>query len=70
MILYTVLLLAPSNCLQYYTGITGQIQSYNYNPTSGRQLANQDYTSCIRVESRFCGIQYTPCNDAGMKGKY
>ena len=46
----------PEGCLQYYTGTTGLIQSYNY--AGGKHLANQDYNNCIRTERNFCSIQY------------
>ncbi|OXA57396.1 uncharacterized protein LOC110845489 [Folsomia candida] len=54
---------APEGCLQYYRGVSGVIRSYNFDFTSGQQLSNQDYTSCVRVERNFCGIRYTACND-------
>ncbi|XP_071534346.1 uncharacterized protein [Panulirus ornatus] len=54
---------APTNCLQYYQGVTGQIKSFNFDLTTGLQLANQDYTVCIRTEKNFCGIQYMACAD-------
>jgi hypothetical protein len=47
----------PEGCLQYYTGTTGFIQSYNY--AGGIHLANQDYNNCIRTERNFCSMQYT-----------
>ncbi|XP_042885176.1 uncharacterized protein LOC122261544 [Penaeus japonicus] len=55
---------APSNCVQYYTGVSGKVMSYNFDLTSGLELANQDYTICIRTEKNFCGIQYAACADA------
>ncbi|BET02403.1 Hypothetical protein NTJ_15221 [Nesidiocoris tenuis] len=54
---------AEEGCLQYFTGVSGQIKSYNYNPNTGLQLSNQDYSACVRIERNFCGIQYTPCMD-------
>ncbi|KAK8405007.1 hypothetical protein O3P69_001524 [Scylla paramamosain] len=54
---------APNGCLQYYQGVTGQIKTYNYDVSTGLQLSNQDYTSCVRTERNFCGIQYTACAD-------
>ncbi|XP_066901673.1 uncharacterized protein [Halyomorpha halys] len=54
---------AEEGCLQYYTGVSGQVKSFNYDPVSGLQLSNQDYSACIRVERNFCGIQYTACSD-------
>ncbi|KAL3284441.1 hypothetical protein HHI36_018600, partial [Cryptolaemus montrouzieri] len=50
-------------CLQYFTGVSGQILSFNYNSTTGLQLSNQDYGICIRQERNFCGVQYTQCPD-------
>uniref|UniRef100_A0A6P7FZ09 Uncharacterized protein LOC114334212 n=1 Tax=Diabrotica virgifera virgifera TaxID=50390 RepID=A0A6P7FZ09_DIAVI len=52
---------AGEGCLQYFTGVAGQILSYNYDPQTGAQLSNQDYSICIRPEWNFCGIQYTQC---------
>ncbi|XP_017786149.1 PREDICTED: uncharacterized protein LOC108569195 [Nicrophorus vespilloides] len=54
---------AEDGCLQYYTGVAGQIMSFNYDPANGLQLSNQDYGICIRTERNFCGIQYTQCPD-------
>lgn len=53
---------APNSCVQYYTGVSGTIQSFNYDGISGRQLSNQDYTICIRTESNFCSIAYSVCS--------
>lgn len=39
-------LLPPAGCTQYYTGLSGNIQAYNY----GRMLADQLYSMCIRRE--------------------
>ncbi|KAI8430781.1 hypothetical protein MSG28_000943 [Choristoneura fumiferana] len=60
---------APNGCLQYYTGTTGTITSFNYGTaanqalsaslvTGTRQIANLDYGICIRMEAGYCGIQY------------
>ncbi|XP_028170488.1 uncharacterized protein LOC114360114 [Ostrinia furnacalis] len=54
---------ADEGCLQYYTGVSGQLRSFNYDPASGLQLSNQDYGICIRMERNFCGVQYTACPD-------
>lgn len=35
--------------------------TFNYDPTTGRHLSNQDYSICIRTESNFCGIAYSVC---------
>jgi len=59
----------PEGCLQYYTGSTGYIQSYNY--AGGIHLANQDYNNCIRTERNFCSMQYTQVSntDFSMDGE-
>ncbi|XP_034232015.1 uncharacterized protein LOC117639989 [Thrips palmi] len=54
---------AEEGCLQYFTGVSGTIKSFNYDPNAGLQLSNQDYSICVRMERNFCGIQYTQCTD-------
>ena len=54
---------AEAGCLQYFTGISGEVFSYNYNDGSGLMLSNTDYSICFRSERNFCGIQYTTCPD-------
>ena len=61
----SICLLAEEGCLQYFTGVAGQIRSFNYDPTTGLQLSNQDYSICIRNERNFCGVLYTQCDDPG-----
>ena len=39
---------APQGCLQYFTGTTGTITTYNYNSGGGVLLTNQDYSICLR----------------------
>ena len=39
---------APQGCLQYFTGSTGTITTYNYNSAGGVLLTNQDYSICVR----------------------
>jgi len=56
---------ANDGCLQYFTGVSGQMRSFNYNDAAGLQLSNTDYTMCVRTERNFCGIQYTACPDSG-----
>jgi len=45
-----------AGCLQWFTGSTGTIASYNY--AGGVHLANQEYTNCIRAEQGKCSISY------------
>merc|ERR1719418_403861 len=58
---------APAGCLQYHTGSTGRITTFNW-PAQGTtagsaegHLQNQDYEVCVRQEEGACCIQYTPC---------
>ncbi|KAJ4449819.1 hypothetical protein ANN_01225 [Periplaneta americana] len=60
---------AEEGCLQYFTGVSGQIKSFNYDPGAGLQLSKQDYSICIRMERNFCGIQYTSCPDSEQLDK-
>lgn len=56
--------------MQYYTGVTGTIPSFNYGTapssvlsaslvTGTRQIANLNYGICIRMEAGYCAIQYS-----------
>jgi len=47
---------APTDCVQYYTGTTGTIQSYNFG--GAQLLQGMYYTNCIRTEFGYCGVQY------------
>ena len=49
----------PNGCLQYQTGLTGRITTFNFAATDSQQhLASQSYSHCIRQEAGFCCIQY------------
>merc|ERR1712176_1173998 len=45
---------APTDCTQYFTGISGSVQSYSY----GQLLKSMYYTNCIRTEKGYCAIQW------------
>ena len=47
---------APEGCLQWYTGATGTVASYNFQ--GGTHLANQDYEACVRTEQGNCQINW------------
>ncbi|XP_059084415.1 uncharacterized protein LOC131881546, partial [Tigriopus californicus] len=55
----------PQNCgcLQYHTGLTGRITTFNFLPTNDNHLANQEYSICIRQEAGMCCVEYLPCAD-------
>merc|ERR1712183_638813 len=47
---------APTDCVQYFTGISGNVKSYNF---AGSQiLQSQNYNNCIRQEEGYCRIQW------------
>jgi len=48
---------APADCLQYHTGVTGNIQSFNF--PNGQLLSSQAYRICFRQELDYCKISYT-----------
>ena len=47
---------APTDCVQYFTGKTGSVKSYNFG--GGQLLQSQIYTNCIRTEAGYCAIQW------------
>jgi len=49
---------APQGCLQYFTGESGTITTYNYNSGSGVLLGSQDYSVCVRSERTYCAVCY------------
>ena len=49
---------APTDCVQYYTGVEGYVQSYGFG--SGQLLSSQNYNACIRQEVGYCGIEWHP----------
>jgi len=48
--------LAPPGCLQWNTGIRGEVQNFNYKDTSSTHLSSQQYSICWRRERGFCAI--------------
>jgi len=47
---------APTDCVQYFTGKSGSVKSYNH--AGGQLLQSQVYNNCIRTEKGYCGIQW------------
>lgn len=47
-------LVPPSGCVQYYTGMGGTFESYNFN--GGLLVANINYNICFRPEKGTCGM--------------
>jgi len=50
-------MLAPSGCTQWYTGGgPAHVRTFNYDGGSGKHLANQDQTICVRRDSGKCAV--------------
>jgi len=47
---------APQDCVQYFTGTQGRVQSYNW--AGAQLLAGMNYQNCIRTEEGYCGIEW------------
>merc|ERR1711874_669492 len=47
---------APTDCVQYFTGVSGNVKSYNF--AGGQVLQTQNYDNCIRQEKGHCRIQW------------
>jgi len=55
-----------SGCLQYFTGTTGRLTSFNFDQSSTTlfaHLPSQNQNICIRQEAGFCCVQYNVCSD-------
>lgn len=48
-------------CLQWHTGLTGSMSTFNFNSASGNHLALQNYEICVRQEQGYCCIEYSVC---------
>lgn len=58
---------SDAGCLQYHTGTTGRVASFNFAQTTTtimQHLPSQNYGICIRQEAGFCCVQYTLCGDS------
>ena len=52
----------PGGCLQWLTGLKGELTTFNFASTDDNHLANQAYSICIRQEAGFCCVQYSVCD--------
>lgn len=53
---------APLGCLQYQTGITGHVRSFNFNQRNETRLGylnGADYAICFRRERDMCSVTYS-----------
>ncbi|XP_059089370.1 uncharacterized protein LOC131885359 [Tigriopus californicus] len=46
---------APAGCTQYFTGLSGNFQSYNF--PGGQLLQAMNYNNCFRQEEGYCQLQ-------------
>merc|ERR1719211_827094 len=54
----------PHGCVQYFTGVSGTLTSFNFGNTDDyHHLAEQYYSICIRREQGHCKIGYYPSNN-------
>ena len=58
--------LAPEGCLQYFTGITGNVSTFNWKTTDNTvdaayptQISNLNYNICLRRESGYCAVEWS-----------
>jgi len=49
---------APPDCLQYHTGATGTVMTWNYEDTNNIHTNSQNYAICIRREKGYCANSY------------
>lgn len=47
---------APTDCVQWFTGVEGYVQSYGFG--SGQLLSSQNYQACVRQEKEYCAIEW------------
>jgi len=51
----------PKGCLQFYTGLTGTVSTFNWQTaTTSTHLANQNYDVCVRKQIDRCVICWSP----------
>ena len=68
-------MIAPDGCLQYHTGVFGNVSSFNWKLEDNtndhmfaNSLSNLSYSVCIRRESGYCSIDWTPGVSFQVKG--
>lgn len=47
---------APNDCYQYFTGVSGEVKSFNY---ADVMLDDTLYSICVRQETGYCGIEWS-----------
>jgi len=56
--------MAPTDCTQYFTGISGSYSTYGYNSgaTTVENIPSLDYKICIRREAGYCSVRHSTCS--------
>jgi len=55
---------SPIGCLQYFTGLTGRITTFNFNAVQpSSHLDKQQYKVCVRQALDYCCVEYSVCED-------
>ncbi|XP_069183278.1 uncharacterized protein [Procambarus clarkii] len=65
--------LAPAGCAQYYTGLSGDVRSFNYHIDASTQIQVADkpgtrhlqetYKMCVRQEPGYCSVKWTAAEE-------
>ena len=68
--------LAPEGCLQFFTGISGSVSSFNFKTEDNNNdasypnhIADLNYNICLRRESGYCAVEWStgsPYNQIGL----
>jgi len=53
---------APSHCVQWLTGVAGNIKTYGFGTASAQLLQSQNYVNCLRQEEGYCSVTYSMAN--------
>jgi len=58
----------PQGCLQYMTGFSGEVYSFNYGKSAdtNHHLISQEYSICFRREKGYCKMSYFPVETASF----
>merc|ERR1711902_243410 len=54
-----------SGCRMYFTGITGNVKSYNFEGDQRFHLNDLQINACVRQELGYCGIKWQTTDDPG-----
>ena len=60
------------DCLQYFTGLSGNVMSYNFLQSVQDEyfhLNSMSYRSCVRSEKGYCTIRWTPDHNVNIPYK-